>query len=271
MMTMDDPFESFPEPKDEHKTAKWFTLFALLGVLMLVVVFLITGGCVTASKDLYREMTSTPAPTPTPTPTPEPTIVTPEPTQRLVEFDTGMQPFQFISWRRDNVSGLKDLNMHATVYGYRMFSEVTWWSTSWGNYYTQAAPDGMKYLFVFAHVYSDEGSARTWSIQPHSWYVTANGKVYAASSDLLPEIRLREFENIWDMQHVHEITPYGYLRTYVNHGQPSAEELGFLKAGRSNAHDGYILYIVPEDTKPEDIRVYASLTNTFDNVFWKLE
>lgn len=267
---MDDTFDSITgESYDRHRTAKWFSLFFLFGVLMLVVIFLITGGCVTASKDLYREMTATPAPTPTPTPpTPAPT---PTVTQRLIEFDTGMMSGQFISWRRDNVSGLKDLSMHATIYGYRMYSQVTWWSTSWGRYYTQAAPTGMKYLFVFAHVYSDEGSARTWGVQPRNWYVSANGRVYNASPDLLPEIRIKEFENTWDMQHVREIIPYGYLRTYNNGGHETAEELGFLKAGRSNAWDGYILYIVPEDTKPEDIRIYARLTNTLDNVFWKLE
>lgn len=239
-------------------------------VIAIFILGVLSSGCMTAAKQAIADMRSTP------TPTPEPVInttiePTPEPTMRLIEFDTGMKPYQFVSWRRDNVSGLKDLNMHATIYGYSMYKSVQWWSVSWGKYFTQSAPDGMKYLFVYAYTYSDEGSARTWGIQPHQFYVSAGGQLYKKSDDLLPQIRLKEFDEVWNFRHVENLKPYGYLRSYDKEGRETAEELAFLKSGQSNAWDGYIVYVIPETTKPEDIRIYATLTNTLDGVFWKLQ
>ena len=238
-------------------------------VIITLALLLMGSGCITASKDLYREMTATPEPTPTPEPVVI-TTLTPEPTppQVIAIYGEPMLPGQFVSWRRDNVSGYKDLTMHATIYGYRMLQSVEWWSVSWGQYYVQTAPPGKKFLFVFAHTYSDEGSARTWGIQDSQFSVAINGETYRPSDELLPQVRIKEFDEIWDLDHVWNIRPYGYLRV-IDRGKERVEALGFLKCGRSNAWSGYIVYIVPEDTKPEDVRVLARLNNML-TAEWRL-
>jgi len=245
---------------------KLAALLMLLGILALVILFTLTTGCVTASKQLYAEIT---APPPTPTPTPEPTIAptpTPEPAPEVM----GMYPGQFLSFRRDNVSGYKSVKVHATIYGYSMHRDVSWWSASWGKVFSQSAPDGMKYLFVYAHVYSDDDSATMWGIQPENWYAYDGHTMRNVSDDLLPQIRLTEFDEIWDLRHVENIKPYGYLRTYVDRGKESVEKLGYLKAGQSNAWDGYLVYTVPEDTQPEDVRIYTNTGNIRYETYWHI-
>lgn len=241
-------------------------------VIIMLALLLAGSGCITASKDLYREMT---APDPTPEPTIEPVIITtfiptPEPTppQVIAVYGEPLKPYQYVSWRRDNVSGYKDLSMHATVYGYRMFKSFDWWSVSWGQYYSQSAAPGMKYLFVFVQTYSDDGSSHTWGIQESQFSVAIGNQTYRPSDELSPQIRIKEFDEIWDLRHVWNIRPYGYLRV-IDRGKEKVEQLGYLKDGESNAWDGYIVYIVPEDTKPEDIRVLARLTNLL-TAEWRL-
>lgn len=271
MRRNEDPLGYYPEIEYRNDIIrKLYLVMLLFGILMLIIVLTLSAGCITASKDLYREIT---APPPTPEPTQEPVIITtltPEPTPPMIiaRYGDAMPLGYFVSWRKDNVSGYKDITMHSTIYGYRIFESVNWWSVSWGQYYTQTAPPGYKYLFVFAHTYSDEGSARTWGIQDRQFKVIIGDKTYEKTDDLLPQIRLKEFDEIWDMNHVSNLKPYGYLRVNDN-GHEVTEELGFLKAGKSNAWDGYIVYTIPEDTKQKDIKVRASLTNII-SAEWKL-
>jgi hypothetical protein len=263
---MTNDYTDYIKERRNASGIKLAALLMLLGILALIILFACTAGCVTASKQLYAEIT---APPPTPTPTPEPTIAptpTPEPAPEIV----GMRPGQFLSFRRDNVSGYKDIKVHATIYGYSEYKEVNWYSHSWGKYFVQAAPDGMKYLFVYAHVYTDDGSATMWGIQPESWQVWDGTTMRTISGDLLPEIRLREFDDVWDLRHVENIKPYGYLRTYVDHGKPAVEPLGYMRAGRSNAWDGYLVYVVPEDTRPEDVRIYTGTGNIRYEAYWNI-
>jgi len=245
------------------------SLMIVLGVFTIFLLFICTSGCVTASKDLYREITAPPPTPPTPTPTPEPTIEptpTPEPAPEIM----GLRPGQFLSFRRDNVSGYKDIKVHMTIYGYREYKEISWWSMSWGRIFKQSAPDGYKYLFVFAHVYSDEDSAKTWGIQPYNFFAFDGQAMRNRTEDLLPQIRLTEFDDVWDMRHVENIKPYGYLRKHINGGKEYAEEIGYLQPGESNAWDGYIPFIVPVNTRPEDIRIYTNNGNIRYETYWSI-
>ena len=45
--------------------------------LIVLMMLILSAGCITMTKDAYRDITATPVPTPTPTPAPTPT---PEPT-----------------------------------------------------------------------------------------------------------------------------------------------------------------------------------------------
>ena len=272
-----DPLDYFPATQYRHDLLRrLYPIAALLGILMIVIVMALTSGCVTASKDLYREMTAPPPhpppppPPPNPPPPPEPT---PEPTPEVIAvFGDALHPYQYVDWRKSNVSGYKDLSMHATIYGHAELSQIEWWSVSWGKYITQSARLNEKYLFVYANVYSDVTSAKTWGIQPHWWVITntKTGRIYNTSQDLQPEIRIRDFDETWDLAHRETIQPYGYLRTYVTPGKPVAEPLGYLKPGQSNAWDGYLVYSIPKNDRIEDLVICTPLTDTL-NGCWKLQ
>lgn len=202
----------------------------------------------------------------TPTPTPEPTLSQ----EQYMEKFGGLYQGQWLSWKRDNVSGLKDMSVHTTVYDYRIFGTVHWRSISWGQYFPESANEGHKFLFVMVNTYSDEGMARMWGINRSYYWVDINGQLYAPSDRLLPEIRIKEFDEIWNLNHVENVKPYGILRTYDSLGREQAEELGWLKAGKLNGWDGYIVYEIPADTKPEDIKIVAQFNHFIDPHWWQL-
>jgi hypothetical protein len=72
-----------------------------------------------------------PTPTPTPTPTPAPTMSE----AQMMATTNGLHMGEWLSWKRENVSGYKDMSTHVTVYGWKMFGTVNWRSISWGSYF----------------------------------------------------------------------------------------------------------------------------------------
>lgn len=260
----------------EHTERNTIAIICCGAILFLCLVFFVlSSGCITASKQVIKDAMATSTPTPTPLPpTPEPTPTpTPEPTlsqEQYMEKFGGLYQGQWLSWKRENVSGLKDLSVHTTVYDFRMFGIVNWRSISWGQYFVEGAGEGKKFLFVMVNTYSDEGSSRMWGINRSHYWVDINGQLYPPSDRLLPEIRLKEFDEIWNYNHVENVKPYGYLRTYDSLGREIVEELGFLKSGESNAWDGYIVYEIPKDTKPEDIKVVAQFNSFIEPHWWQL-
>lgn len=245
-------------------------------ILIALLAFVLSSGCVTAGKNLYRDTfpTPTPTPTPTPPPTPEPTPTpTPEPTLSPAQYMAaagGLPMGEWVSWRKENVSGLKDMSTHVTVYGYRMFGTVEWRSVSWGQYFRIGAGDGMKWLFVFVNTYSDQDMARMWGIQPYQFRLQIDNETFEPSEALRPEIRIKQLDDVWNLDHVENVKPYGYLRTIDKTGE-HVEALGFIKAGCSNAWDGYLVFAIPKDTKPEDIKVLAQFGSLSDPRWWQLE
>ena len=203
-------------------------------------------------------------------PTPVPTVSL-SPAQYLAQ-NNGLKQGQWLSWSRENVSGYKDISVHTTVYDWKQYGVINWWSVSWGKYFIEGADEGNKFLFVFVSTYSDEGSARLYGIDRNHYYVQIGDQLYQPSEKLLPEIRIREFDEIWDYRHVENIKPYGYLRvTSMKTGQETAEELGFLRDGRSNMWNGYIVYEIPADTNPKDIKVVAQFGDFVEPHWWQLE
>lgn len=268
---MSDPYES----PTNRLMRKIITLVVLISILTLVAIFAITSGCITASKQAYADFTATPAPTPTPPPpTPEPTPQ-PEPTpelsqEQVTSLSGGLMQGQWYVWDKTNVSGQKDLTMHVSVYDYRIFNSVEWRSVSWGQNFREGAGDGMKFLFAFVRVYSDTGDSTTWGIQPDQFFVNVNETMFEVSDQLLPEIRITNFDEIWDYSHVENIKPYGFRRTYNNEGRETAEPLGYLKPGKSQAWDGYIVFAIPRETQPENIKIFATFGNLTENKWWQL-
>jgi hypothetical protein len=241
----------------------------------LLVCFISTSGCITAAKTAYKEITATPEPTPVPpTPTPVPTPTpTPVPTlseEQMMAMTNGLHMGEEVVWKRDNVLGYKDMSTHVTVYGWRMFGTVNWRSIQWGEYFREGAGEKNKWLFVLVNSYSDQDMARMWGIQPGQFRVQIGDQLYEPCTKLLPQIRIKEMDEVWNRDHVENVKPYGYLRRVDKLGE-HVEELGFIKAGRSNAWDGYLVFQIPASTQIKDVHVLASFQNLMESHWWKLE
>ena len=205
----------------------------------------------------------------TPTPTPEPTLSDVQ-VQTVYE---GMPPGRWFRWIRDNVSGYKDLDVSVTVYGYRMYNYINWYSVSWGQYF-MAAPqsEDNKFLLVFINMWSSEDSPRQYLFDKDYFSVQIGNQTYYATEEtLIPQVRIRELDEVWDLQHKETIQPFGYLRTYNSENLPIAIPHWWLTPGKSNAMDGYIVFEVPRSTRPEDVRVLANFEHLGGVQRWRIE
>ena len=245
---------------------------------------ILSSGCITFAKETAKEMMGTPEPTPEPTSiaviettTPEP-APTPEPTptmseEQLMEQSNGLRMGKWISFTRLNVSGYKDLTFHTRVWGWTEAPSVEWWSYQWGRYFRDGPGGDNKYLFVYVDSYSDEGSARMWGLACDNYYVDVKGSVHQFTEDLLlPAIRLKMFDEIWDSRHLENLKPYGYIRTQDDLNRDTAIPLGFLKAGYSNMWSGYCVASIPYDTDVrKDVRILGQFGSLMPNHYWDLE
>lgn len=251
----------------------------VLGLLMIVILMVVTGGCVTSAKNTYKNLVDTPIPTPqptseiiietiaTPTPTPEPTL---SEAQFLAKYN-GMKQGQWLTFEKVNVSGYKDVTAHITVWGHKELSMVEWWSVSWGQYFVANPGEGKKFLFIYAASYTDDNSSRMWGFQPQYFTLDIKGNIYQRTEELLPSIRLHDFDEIWDYRHVETIQPYGYSREYNSEGLPVAYEKQRLRCGKSNMWSGYIPFVVPSDTQIKDIKVLVNTHDLIEPHWWQLE
>lgn len=224
-------------------------------------------------------------PVPDPAPASFVEVITPEPTARPEVYPTLTESYKewkfrhggyslgdAFTWRRDDVSGLKDLLVHATVYGYRIEPNYQWWSVSWGRYFSQVPTAGMKYLFVYVDVWM-EGDNPTWDprMYGYSWdhfAVQIGDQLYRPDESYLPPVRIRELEETWDHNNVTRIAPFGCLPLYDN-GKESCAGEQWIRMGPENGLDGFIIFEIPKETAPEDIRVLGDFRG-FGSAWWEL-
>ena len=291
-----DPLDYPNLPEHEsHIGRDTILIVMLLGVLMLVIVLTITSGCVTASKNIMHDALNTP--TPTPTPTPAPTFVietpTPAPTPRLYpmidnEFLQGVRKInQSFTFYRQNVSGYKDLKAEFKVYKYMIIPDgYTWWAGSLGQYLYNPAPEDMDYLVVFVRGYMDDAYGDPRMPLPDSSHFIAQvgDGLYPEDVTYQKNIRIKELEDIYNYNDDYRVRPYGYEWKYEpkaddregyedqyiapNAGMVAYKRL-YLRAGKSNAEDGYILFLIPEH-RVDPILVSGSFFG-FGDASWLLE
>ena len=248
------------------------TLMVIVGIFgILIVLTLLSTPAPAVPEPVMTEPTGpvwniTYVPEPTATPTLEPTLSE----DQMLEEMGGLKMGEWLSWQRYNVSGLKDMSTHTTVYGWKMLGTLDWRSVSWGHYFKMGAGDGMKFLFVYVNTYSDQNMSRMWGVQPDQFRLQIKDLIYEPSTELLPEIRIKQFDETWTLDHVENIKPYGYIR--VNEGgKETVMEQGYIKAGRSNAWDGYIVFTVPKETVIKDCKVLAQFGSLVEPHWWQLE
>jgi hypothetical protein len=257
--------------------------------MICLLALIMSAGCVTASKEAYREMTATPVPTPTPTPTPTPApyVWTPEPTPAAIEplTEEYIDPFapgprsegQWYKWFRPEVQGLKSMQIGIIAYRHRFLDRYTWYNAATGNYFTQRPTAGNRYFAVWIH---EEMIGETIQEDPSFWAFDDRAFALQVKDQLitsetnrtyLPVNRIREFDDYTDYYDVVTAPPFGYYIRYSGTSPGTAgmiaEKLSVLRMGKGNAHDGFILYEVPKETQLRDIALLGEF-GTFGQAQW---
>lgn len=264
----------------------WWRIILLVFLVAFLVMIILSAGCITAGKRTVAGIMETPTPTPapSPTPTPEPTA-TPEPTPTPKPEYSCLDIGDTYSWTRLNVSNAvnksintQDMTVHVTVYRYQLLPGVQWHSNSWGRDFTQYAPKGKRYLFIFAQVYLDgnttEKDPRYPIGEPWSHFaVQIAGKIYHPVDDTVyvKGVLIRELENVHTLNDEEIVQSFGYRNIQdVRTGIWSVTTPLWLRMGKSNAMDGYLIFMIPDlDYDASDI-IVTSAWDTFGSPCWHI-
>ncbi len=194
------------------------------------------------------------------------------------EFENGTRligrPF---SWIREDVLGYQDMKVTTTVYDYIMLDKLHWFNPSDYKYYEQEpSREDMKFLFVLFNIYMDDKAGedtRMWLPKDNLMNVLIGNKIYSPL-DYPKQIRFKELENTYNMNDDSIIQAYGQFKTYEKGNPKTAGEISeehyYLRGGKSNAEDGYIMFEIPKDTKAEDIIFRANFYD-FGYSAWRLK
>lgn len=257
-------------------------LFAALLVMVLMVflaAFTLTSGCVSIAKNaIIPTPEPTPAPTTPPTgiPTTAPTPI-PGPVYDWTTCGWQDQCYQLRSWHhfwRENVTGYMDLSAHATVYAYKILPKYHYFEPLWGSrsYFLESPQPGNVFLFVFVNVYTDGDDVRTHGWGPTRWNVAIRDQLFYPIDTVYPKNRIQELDNSWDYAHVQSPRPYPYVWIQeAGTGIITAEYQEWIKGGRSNAHDGYLIFEVPYNFNVNETKVTGNFDNVGGQAWWQLE
>jgi hypothetical protein len=166
---------------------------------------------------------------------------------------------QEYTWTVNNASGWADCVYHYTVYDYRIIGDkYTYFSPSWGLWFTQQAGPGKKYLAVWVRGWS-EGTT-------YFSYGQNRFPLFVRDMTVYPDpVQLQDLEigSIGSGRHLPVVIKEleNNVAT-IERGQLSTERYGWkdeielsrMEPGRSNAADGYVIYQVDQSASPEDIR-----------------
>ena len=171
---------------------------------------------------------------------------------------------------RSNVSGYKYLDLYQTIYDYKTLDHYLWYSHNTGKAYAEYAPSGYEYAFVFPHIYSVNESDRIWIPDASMYHLYVDGNEIQHDNIYQPDIPITEFENTYTLNDDERVKPYGYHWEYQPNANTTSRAMmnagwvaipdTFLRSGKSNAEDGYIIYLKPKK-ESDDIQVCTVLLN----------
>jgi len=259
----------------------------IIAVLIGLMAMIMTAGCVTAAKNAGKELLKTPTPTPTPAPTPtkSPTptpIPTPSsiPTLAMRNVDPLAHgerwQGQWFKWLRNDVQGEKNLYAGVIVYRSEFVDQLTYYNNLWGQYYQVKPAEGNRYFVVWVHeeVMGENGTydPSMWIFDDAAFRLQVKGTMQANIMPVIPEYQIGELQNEYDYYQTVIAAPFGYDRRYSGHNPETggwiAEERGWLRMGKGNAIDGYMIYEIPETTMPEDLLLLGNFA-TFGSAYWR--
>jgi hypothetical protein len=194
------------------------------------------------------------------------------------EYDNGIRklnkPF---SWYREDVTGKKDMKVTVRVYDYRLLPAYKWFNVHDYKYYAEyPTTNDNQFLFIFINIYMDDiegDDTRIWLPPRNSYAVQINGILYPPVNYPL-DLRIKELEETSDYNDVIKVKAYGqYVYTALSGGNAGKQEsinVTYLRGGKSNAEDGYIIYEIPKHISIDNILIQGQFFS-FGNAQWRLK
>lgn len=196
------------------------------------------------------------------------------------EYEEGIRKIgREFSFRKDNVSGLKDLVVHTNVYDYREFNFYHWFNPSDGKYYREyPSTSAKKFIFIFTYIYLDDvmgDDTRFYIPNEKAYNLQVRNRIYEPI--IIPkQLRLRELEYVPTSNNDEYIQYYGQMRIYkgeleyANSAGEVSADLSYLKGGLSNKVDGYLIFEVDKNDKIEDMQINVNYYG-LGTSSWKLK
>jgi len=278
-MMENDPLAGFPADREQPFAAvmaRYIALWIMVAALVFGLVLLtMTSGCVTAAK---QAAFPPPTPTPTPIPTPEPTPIptpTPPPPPDYSNCNAAQNCYGLKEWHHMYIPEVVgrgiDLVLHATVYDWVIidgpyhYHSVTQGTRAFEEHWPYP---GFKFLIIMVNVYSDT-DAQPYGIPRRDWYVQVKDRVYSYDWDYDPTKWIWELRDRSSYNKETSVQPYGYriVQERIT-GIITAQELGQIYKGRSNAWDGYIIYEIPLEATIDDIKFGGNFQNIGGYGWW---
>jgi hypothetical protein len=160
-----------------------------------------------------------------------------------------------------HVSGNLDADYSFTVYDYRDLGGCyTYWSLEWGQKFTKVADPGKKYLAVWVNGELEGTDWWGWGQERFNAWVWGNTTI-APEAVLLNDLPKKYGSDvyypavIYELQNLTRRDDPSRLLTRQPWAWKDGDELDRMCPGPSEAWDGYIIYQVPENAAPEDIRI----------------
>jgi hypothetical protein len=261
----------------------------IIGLILsaLVIAMTINSGCITQGKTLIKDALATPTPTPSPEPTPTPSPEpTPEPTPKSIEtlaahyvdpYMTGERwEGQWFKWLRYDVQGEKDLEIGILAYRHAYLDKYTWWNAALGNYQTQLPSEGNRYFVAWVHEemlgVNSTYDPSMWIFDERAFRLQVKDNLYEVDASHNPVNRIKEFDTKYDYYNTVTAGPFGWDLRYTGNSPETAgytaERRGWIRMGKGNAIDGYLLFEVPKSTMDEDVALIGSFSS-FGSAYWR--
>lgn len=200
-------------------------------------------------------------------------LVTPIPDGKIYfanEYQSGIRklnrPFSFMHELRNSVGGKTNVKVTFNVYNYLIFNSLHWFSPSDNKYYIEL-PQLMnsKFLFIMVNIYIDNiigDSVELELFDRNKFIVEVNNNFYY-SKDYPEQMQFKELEYTYNLNDDSIIEAYGQKRIYskskeyTSSGGEYSRKQYELISGISNAADGYLIFEIPLNSKPEDIIIHG--------------
>ena len=207
----------------------------------------------------------------------EPTAI-PTPYQlyapKPIRIDNSLDIGQYFKWSSLNASGLKGIGVNTTMYGYKELNRFTYYDYQWGQDFFEVAPDGMEYFFAYIYTEMIDDGATIYLPQQYNYGLLINDEMYYPTLFNYEQNQIREMDEQFNKNHVERIKPYAYEYLYAQNNlthvkSPIMSPREYLRAGKSNAEDGYIIFTIPKEHNKRMLRLYGDFFS-FGSASWKI-